>query len=70
MSNCACGVPNRANTHYSVVVGRPGERSDVDVYMCTEHDPGTEDPADMRPLLAFDGADDWEILEVTRTEIR
>lgn len=70
MSNCACGVPNRANTYLSVIVGRLGERSDVDIYLCTEHDPGTEDPDDVRPLLAFDDAGDWEIVKVTRTEIR
>lgn len=72
---CNCGVPNKANTYYFVIIGRGDsqtgtETSYVDIYVCTEHDPGTEHDYDVRTLLEFDGSEDWDILEVTRTEIR
>ncbi len=72
---CTCGIPNLANTHYCVIIGkgdsRTGTETDyVNIYVCSAHDPGTEDFDDVRTLFAFDGPDEWDVLEVTRTEIR
>ena len=64
-----CGAPNRANTHYGVLIGRNvdgGTETDwVDVYLCSKHDSGLIEDA-----LTFDGAENWEILGLTRTELR
>lgn len=70
-----CGVPSKANVHYFVIIGKgdsqTGTETDyMDIYACNEHDPGTEYDYDVRTLFKFDGADQWDILEVTRTEIR
>lgn len=68
--SCNCGIPSKANAHYFVVIGRPGKTSYTDIYVCTDHDPGTEDFGDVRTLFEFDNSDKWEILEVVRTILR
>lgn len=68
--SCNCGIPSKAKTHYFVVIGRPGGTSYTDIYVCADHDPGTEDFDDVRTLFEFDNSDKWEILEVVRTVLR
>ena len=60
---CSCGIPNRANYHTEVIVGRPGETSDVQIYTCAAHT--TED---VLKMLRIDGK--WEVLKFTQTHLR
>jgi hypothetical protein len=66
-----CGIPNKANVHYGLTLGRdiPGgtETCHVDVYVCTAHDPRMDE---IRTVLAIDDADSWTILDVHRADLR
>lgn len=66
---CACGIPNRANVHVSVVLGRDvdggTETTSTDIYVCTDHWTGNA-----RDLLAWDGHEVWEIVETDVTHLR
>lgn len=71
---CTCGIPNKANVHYHLVIGRyiPGgtETSDVDLYVCTTHDNGDDTYVSHNMLHPDILAGGWTILEHTRTELR
>ena len=64
--NCTCGVPNRANFHAEIIIGRyvsgGTETESVDTYVCDKHDPDDH--------LRFDDNDEWEVLAVTKTRLR
>jgi hypothetical protein len=73
MNKCGCGIPNKADWYVYAVIGRPhesgfGTETDyTDIYVCDEHFPGYPDGSmsedDLRSLFAFDGADQWDVLE-------
>jgi hypothetical protein len=66
---CSCGIPNRADWHTLVVLGRdvPGgtETTYTNVYSCDQHH--TDNP---REMLRWDGHVEWEILEHEHTRLR
>jgi hypothetical protein len=66
---CACGIPNKANWHTLVILGRDvdggTETTYTDIYSCAQH----FDADDTRAMLRWDGNESWNILEVTHTEL-
>lgn len=70
LPRCACGIPNRANWHVHVVLGREvcvdgTETTYTDIYVCTEH----YSDWDTRGMLNWDSTG-WAILEQKHTELR
>lgn len=80
----ACGIPNMANWYVFVVVGREGETTYTDIYVCDEHmpvgwdakwsasegalAPGYEEK--IRSLIKWDGSESWTLLEVEVRRLR
>lgn len=60
---CACGTPNKSSFYLHVIIGREGETTYVDDYLCRKHGEVIEDDLDVRNQFRFDDADLWEILE-------
>lgn len=68
MRQCACGIPNRANFHTQVILGKNveggTETTYTDIYTCTEHT-----TTDVRKMLAWDGHEEWYIIDYFMTKL-